>query len=70
MSNLKWREASKELSPSALLIYLLIQEEGGKAMRPTDIEKTGLMSKSTASRGIKELQAAGYLNKDKELTDK
>ena len=59
--SLKWRYASTQLSKSALIIYLLLQEQGNEILSPTFVEKLGFMNKSTASKGIKELREKGFL---------
>ena len=58
---LYWKKASSELSKSALIVYLLMQEDGVKDITPTYIENWGLMRKGTASKAISELKEKGYL---------
>ena len=59
---LYWKKPSSELSKSALLVYLLMQEEGVEYITPTYIENWGLMRKGTASKAISELKEKGYLD--------
>lgn len=64
---LQWREVSQKISPSGLLVYLLLQEEGKAALSPTFVEKTGLMTKGTASKAITELKRNELLTEKGEL---
>lgn len=61
MTNLQWRAASTHLSKTALMVYLLAQEEGPASLSPTYIQDLGLMSKGTASKAIVELKNKHYL---------
>ena len=65
--NLLWRKASSELSRTALIVYLLLQEEGAAALSPTAVEKMGFMTKSAASKAIRELKEKGYLTENNTL---
>ena len=59
---LNWKEWVKDLSKSALITLFLILENEGMVLSPSDIEKTGLMTKGTASKSLQELRDKKYLN--------
>lgn len=65
--NLFWKQASTELSKTALIIYLLLQEEGEIALSPSKVESLGFMAKGTASKAINELRNKGYITDKGEL---
>lgn len=65
--NLQWRGASTQLSKAALIVYLLMQEEGEEILSPTKIEEKGFMTKGTASKAIQELISKEYLTEDRHL---
>lgn len=58
---IKWREAAVNLSRTAFIVYLLLQEEERGMVTPTRIEQYGFMAKGTASKAIKELKEKGYI---------
>lgn len=63
-----WQEAFKALSPSAFGVYLyLAQNASGYHFEysPAAIEKTGLMSKGTATKARQELERLGYIEEGK-----
>lgn len=66
-TTIEWRKASSVLSKTALIIYLLVQEEGIGALSPTRIEKEGFMTKGAASKAIKELREKGFLDEQNRI---
>ena len=61
-SELQWKKASISLSKTALIVYLLVQENGPAILSPSKIEQLGFMAKGTASKAIKELEREGFLD--------
>lgn len=59
-----WRKASTELSRTALICYLLMQEEGVENVTPSKVQDLGFMTKGAASKAIKELKDKDYLIDD------
>lgn len=64
VSERDWQEAYRLLSPSAFGIYLYLAQNAADYQfeySPSAIERTGLMSKGTATKARQELESKGYI---------
>ena len=64
VSERDWQEAYRLLSPSAFGIYLYLAQNAADYQfeySPSAIERTGLMSKGTATKARQELENKGYI---------